>query len=353
MKVKLPVRREILERKTYEPPAEGRWGKIRLDFNENTAGCSPAVRRALAKLSEKEIAMYPEVREGTAKLARYFGVAAEELVLTNGGDDALRIFFDAFVDKGSRILICEPTFPMYRYYAEIYGARIDVCKYDAEMLFPLRDVLRELKKRPRVFFLANPNNPTGTLVPFPELRKILQAAPRTAVVFDEAYAEYSGLTTIPWIRKYPNLFVARTFSKAAGLASLRLGGVIARRDSLELVRRAMPPYPINLAGLVGAVAAVGDRKTMRAHIREILTVREWFALQLETLGARTFPSAGNFLLADFGASGPALFARLEKKGILLRERSKAIAPGFARIGIGTRREMEVLLREIRRLWEKR
>ena len=128
MKVKLPVRREILERKTYEPPEEGRWGKIRLDFNENTAGCSPAVRRALAGLSEKKIAMYPEVLEGTAKLARHFGVVAEELVLTNGGDDALRVFFDAFVDKGSRILICEPTFPMYRYYGEIYGARIDVCR---------------------------------------------------------------------------------------------------------------------------------------------------------------------------------------------------------------------------------
>ena len=353
MKVKLPVRREILERKTYEPPAEGRWGKIRLDFNENTAGCSAAVRRALAKLSAREIAMYPEVLKGTAKLARYFGVAPEELVLTNGGDDALRIFFDAFVDKGSRILICEPTFPMYRYYAEIYGARIDVCRYDAEMRFPLDDVLRALKRRPRVFFLANPNNPTGTLVPLRDLKKILEAAPRTAVVFDEAYAEYSRLTVVPRIRKYANLFVARTFSKAAGLASLRLGGVIARRDSLELVRRAMPPYPINLAGLAGAVAAVGDQKTMRTHIREILKTREWFAGELQESGARTFPSAGNFLLADFGASGPALFVRLEKKGILLRDRTKAIAPGFVRIGIGTRREMELLVREIRRLWERR
>ena len=348
MNTKLPVRREILERKTYEPPAEGRWGKIRLDFNENTAGCSPAVRRALAKLSEKEIAMYPEVLAGTAKLAKYFGVAPEELVLTNGGDDALRVFFDAFVDKGSRILICEPTFPMYRYYAEIYGARIDVCRYDAEMRFPLADVLARLKNRPHVFFLANPNNPTGTLVPLPGLRKLLEAAPRTAVVFDEAYAEYSGLTAVPWIRKYPNLFLARTFSKAAGLASLRLGGVIARRGSLELVRRAMPPYPINLAGLAAAVAAVEDAKTMRGHIREILKTREWFAAELRKLGARAFPSAGNFLLADFGASGPALFTRLEKKGILLRDRSKAIAPGFVRIGIGTRREMETLVKEIRR-----
>jgi len=353
MKVKLPVRREILERKTYEPPAEGRWGKIRLDFNENTAGCSPVVRRALAGLSGKMIAMYPEVLKGTAKLARYFGVAPEELVLTNGGDDALRVFFDAFVDKGSRILICEPTFPMYRYYAEIYGARIDVCKYDEEMRFPLGAVLRALKKKPRVFFLANPNNPTGTLVSLPELQKILEAAPRTAVVFDEAYAEYSGLTTTPWIRKNANLFVARTFSKAAGLASLRLGGVIAQRDSLDLVRRAMPPYPINLAGLVGAVAAIGDRKTMRARVREILRTREWFAEELRKTGARTFSSAGNFLLADFGARGPAMFAQLEKKGILLRDRSKSIAPGFVRIGIGTRREMEILVREIIRLREKR
>ena len=119
------------------------------------------------------------------------------------------------------------------------------------------------------------------------------------------------------------------------------------------MRRAMPPYPINLAGLVGAVAAVRDQKTMRAHVREILRTREWFAEELRKLGARTFSSAGNFLLADFGASGLALFARLEKKGILLRDRSKAIAPGFVRIGIGTRREMELLAREIIRLREKR
>src|SRR5262249_46341301 len=328
MKVKLPVRRAILERKTYEPPAEGREGKIGLDFNENTGGCSEAVRRAIARLTPEQIAMYPEVLKGTAKLARYFGAAPEDVVLTNGGDDALRVFFDAFVDAGSHVLICEPTFPMYRYYAEIYGARIDVCLYDAEMRFPLRDVLKRLKKRRRVFLLANPNNPTGTLVPLADLREVLGAAPHTAVVFDEAYAEYSGLTTIPWVRKYPNLFVARTFSKAAGLASLRLGAIVAQKGSLDLVKRAMPPYPINLAALVGAVAAVHDRKTMRGHVLEILKTREWFAKELEAGGIRTFPSAGNFLLADFGPEGPGFFARLEKKGILLRERTKAIAPGF-------------------------
>ena len=129
MKVQLPVRQAILDRRTYEAPAEGRSGKVRLDFNENTSGCSPAVRRALAKLTAKQLAMYPEYQKPTERLARHFGVRPEELLLTNGGDDALRVFFDTFVEPNTSILICEPTFPMYRYWAEISGAQVDVLRY--------------------------------------------------------------------------------------------------------------------------------------------------------------------------------------------------------------------------------
>src|SRR5437879_5815588 len=149
MKAHLPVRKAILNRRTYEAPAEGRSNKLRLDFNENTSGCSPSVRRALAKLTAKQIAMYPEYQAPTERLARHFGVRPQELLLANGGDDALRVFFDAFVDPRSRILICEPTFPMYRYYAEIYGARIAVTRYTNEMHFPLEAVLLALRKKPR------------------------------------------------------------------------------------------------------------------------------------------------------------------------------------------------------------
>lgn len=348
MKFTLPIRQALLQRKTYEVPAEGRAGKVRLDFNENTAGCSPAVLRAIAKLTPQLYGMYPEVLPATKRLARYFGVKPEEIFLSNGGDDALRVFFDAFVEPSSHILICEPTFPMYRYYAEIVGARIEVCRYGKQMEFPLGPVLTALKKKPSAFFLANPNNPTGTLVPLQDLKKILNAATHTAVIFDEAYAEYSGLTAVPLIRKYPNLFIARTFSKAAGLAALRLGAVIARKDSLDLVRRAMQPYPINIAAITAAMAAVNDTKTLRGHIATTLRNREWFAESLNKLGVATYPSAGNFLLADFGPKGPAVFAKLEKKGILVRERTKAIAPGFVRIGIGTRKELERFLKEIQR-----
>lgn len=349
MTARLPVRKAILERRTYEAPAEGREGKVRLDFNENTSGCSPAVLRALGKMSPKQIAMYPEYQGSTARLARHFGVDPEELLLTNGGDDALRVFFDTFVEPGSRILICEPTFPMYRYWAEIAGAEVEALRYGSDMQFPMAGILTALRKKPRVLFIANPNNPTGTLLQTAAIEKILRAATSTAVVIDEAYAEFSGVTLVPSIAKHANLFIARTFSKTAGLAALRLGAVIANAESLSYLRRAMPPFPVNLAALVAAEAAVRDRGAIRSYVREIRRTRAWFERELHHLGVKTFPSSGNFLLANFGPGGPRLFRRLEREGILLRERTKELGPGFVRITIGTRAEMVLLLKKIQRL----
>ena len=341
------MRQAILERKTYEVPAEGREGKVRLDFNENTTGCSPAVLRALRRMTAKQLAMYPEYQRSTERLAKYFGVRAKELLLTNGGDDALRVFFDTFVEAGSRVLICEPTFPMYRYYGEIAGAKVEALRYGPGMEFPLAEVLAALRRKPRVLFIANPNNPTGTLLQFAEIRKILEVATSTAVVMDEAYAEFSGVSLVPHIKKYPQLFVTRTFSKTAGLAALRLGAVIAGAKSLAYLRRAMPPFPVNWAALVAAQAAVSDGGAMRRYVRDVRRNRAWLAVELKKIGVRTFPSAGNFLLANFGAAGPRLFQRLEREGILLRDRSKDMGPGFVRITIGTEAEMKLLLKKIR------
>jgi histidinol-phosphate aminotransferase len=352
MKTRLPVRQAILDRQTYDAPAEGREGKIRLDFNENTSGCSAAVRRSLSKISAKKLAMYPEYAHPTKGIARHLGVRPQELLLTNGGDDALRVFFDTFVEPNSPILICEPTFPMYRYYAEIAGAKIATLRYDTSMKFPLIDALAAVRKKPRVFFLANPNNPTGTLVLPQEIRAILQAAGNTAVVIDEAYAEFSGATVLPWIRTFPNLFVVRTFSKAAGLASLRLGAVMANPDSLTFLRRAMPPFPVNLAAMVAAEAALKGASAIKKYVRETVRIRADFAKELARLGVTVFPSAGNFLLADFGAQGPALFAALARDGILVRERTKDMGAGFVRITIGSKAEMKRLLYVARRFAAK-
>lgn len=345
MKVHLPVREAILTRRTYEAPAEGRNGKIRLDFNENTSGCSVAARKAMARLSVNELAMYPEYERSTAAIAKYFCVHSDEIVLTNGGDDALRVFFDTFVEPGTHILICEPTFPMYRYYAEIAGAQVTALRYNEEMGFPIREALKALRARPRVFFLANPNNPTGTFVAKKIVRQLLKAATHTAVVLDEAYSDFSGWSGIGWIRQHANLFIAKTFSKAVGLAGLRLGAVIGGRDSLAMVRRALPPYPVNAAVLAASVAAIKERTTIRRYVTDVKRLRRWFSGQLQKRGVRIFPSAGNFVLADFGTQAAVTFRRLEKAGILVRER-RDIGAGFARITIGTEIELNKLLRQL-------
>jgi len=341
---RLPVRKAILERRTYEAPAEGRRGKIRLDFNENTHGCSAAAKKALARLSAKDIATYPEYTEPTRKIARYFRVRPEELLLTNGGDDALRVFFDTFAETGTHILICEPTFPMYRYYAEIAGTRVEALQYGHNMEFPLSEALAALRNKPRLFFLANPNNPTGTTVSSADILKLIHTATNTVLVLDEAYAEFAAESAVPWVRRYPNLFVARTFSKAEGLAGLRLGAVIGQCNSLALVRRAMPPYPVNIAALAAAVAAIEERKAITGYVRDVKHLRVWLTGELEKRNVRVFPSSANFLLADFGKDGPAFFRRLARHNILVRERSKDLGPGFARITIGTRAELRQLLK---------
>jgi histidinol-phosphate aminotransferase len=297
--------------------------------------------------------MYPEYEPSVREFARYFRVRPSELLLANGADDAIRAFFDTFVEHGDPVLLCEPTFPMYRYYAEIFGAKIHVCRYDAEMKLPLAPVLAALRKRPRLLFIANPNNPTGTLLSSRDIETLLKAATHTAVVIDEAYVEFSGISVLPLIRRHPQLFVMRTFSKAAGLAALRLGVILARADSLENVRRAMPPFPVNVGALVAARAAIRDRSTMRRFVREVIRLRAWLSDELRALGAVVYPSAGNFLLADFGPRGPRLFARLAARGFLVRDRKGDLGPGFVRISIGTSQEMRRLINAIRRLWRNR
>jgi histidinol-phosphate aminotransferase len=352
MNTQLPVRQAILDRRTYEPPGEGRADKLRLDFNENTAGCSPAVRRALAKLTPQLLSMYPEYDRSTRRLSRHFKVKPDQLLLTNGGDDALRLFFDAFVDAGTEVVIVEPTFPMYRYWGEVAGAKINSLPYGPSMEFPVEAVLSALTDEPRVLFICNPNNPTGTLVDKSVIETILKAAPHTAVVIDEAYVEFSGVTVAPWIEKYPQLFVARTFSKAAGLAALRLGAILAHPDSLAILRRATAPFPVNLAALVAAEAAVGDVKTMQRYVKKILRLRPWFEKELHKLGFKTYPSAGNFVLVDFGAAGADLIANLSKHKIIVRDR-RDIAPGHIRVSIGTQKQMGRLLKLIKRFLNSR
>lgn len=334
----------------YNPPLEGRTDKLRMDFNENPIGCSPAVRRALARLSSAEISAYPEQETVRRKMAAHFGVRPEELLLTNGTDEALHVVVSAFVEPRDAVLLVEPTYAMYRFYAELAGARIGASRYDADMQFPWKETLAALRSGPRVFFLPNPNSPTGNLLSLPEIRRILAAAKRTMVVIDEAYFEFSGVTVIPWIRRYANLIVTRTFSKAAGLAGLRLGCIFVNRDLAASMRKAQSPYPVNAAALVAAEAAMKDRAFIARTVREVRRGRRELERGLARLGLRHFPSGGNFILVRFGERAGPVVAALDREGILLRDRSGDFAgEGYVRITVGTLGHTRRLLRQLERI----
>ena len=344
---RIPLRRSVEKLEPYVAPVEGRAGKLRLDFNENTIGCAPSVLRALRRLTREQIGIYPEYEATTARLARFFRVRPEELLLTNGVDDALHVMMDTFMEPGSTVLLVEPTFNMYRFYAQLADARFRTVRYTKEMEFPLREVLKELRSKPRAFLLANPNNPTATLVTPAEIRAILRAAPCTLVLVDEAYFEFCGVTVLPWIRRYPNLIVSRTFSKAPALAGLRLGCLFACRELIAALKRADSPYPVNVAALVAAEAVVRDQRSVRAYAQLILKSRSVLAERLLKLGVRVFPSAANFLLADFGPGAKRMVRKLEKQGILLRDRSTEFGrEGFVRVTVGTPAQTRRLLRAI-------
>jgi histidinol-phosphate aminotransferase len=348
MKSTIKVRPAVEKMRAYHPPLEGRTSKLRMDFNENPIGCSPAVRRALAKLSSATISAYPEQETVRRKVARHFGVDATELLLTNGTDEALSLVVNTFVEANDSALLVEPTYAMYRFYSELAGARIVAPRYDAEMRFPWSEVLAALGKGPRVFFLPNPNSPIGSLLSQAEVRKLLKAAPRTMVVVDEAYFEFSGVSVIPWIRRHENLIVTRTFSKTAGLAGLRLGCIFVRNELGAVMRKAQSPYPVNAAALAAAEAAIADRGFIQRTVREVAQGKKLLARGLDRLGVKHFPSAGNFVLVRFGERAKEIVAALANKGILVRDRSSDFGgEGYVRITLGTLAQTRRLLRELK------
>jgi histidinol-phosphate aminotransferase len=182
-----------------------------------------------------------------------------------------------------------------------------------------------------------------------ELRRILRAASRTLVLVDEAYFDFSGLTILSWIRRYPNLLVARTFSKSAGLAALRIGCLFGKPGMLAAMRRASTPYPVNSAALVAAEAAIRDPRFLRNYTHEVLLSRAMLEKGLVRLGARIYPSSANFVLADFGPVARRLVSALERKGILVRGRRDFPREGFVRISTGTRADTRKALRAMERI----
>jgi len=339
----------VLEMDPYKPPSSGRQGYLRLDFNENTVGCSPRVVAALKRAVNREmLATYPEYESCRAEIAAAFGCTAEETLITNGTDDAILLLINTFIEPGQRIILADPCFAMYRFYASLVGADVVSVPRGPKFEFPAAAVRAEVEKGARGVFIDNPNNPTGTIAAPQVIEGLARDFPDTLVLVDEAYYEFYGRTAIPLRHKYPNVVVTRTLSKAHGLAAMRLGCLFASGETAAHLRKAHSPYNVNGLALVAALAALRDGKYVSNYAASIKEGRKFLEGELRRLKIAYVPSSANFVLVRFADKVAAVKNGLRDRGILVRDRSYE-APGWVRVTIGTMPQMRRLVREMKKL----
>ncbi|HXJ95954.1 MAG TPA: histidinol-phosphate transaminase [Terriglobia bacterium] len=344
-------REAVLRMAPYSPPTAGRAGKLRLDFNENTVGCSPRVVEYLKEhLAASDLAVYPEYAETRNALAAFLGIAADELLLTNGTDEAIQVLMNTYVDDGDDVLLLRPSYAMYRFYAELAGASIREVDYrPLDLAFPLDELLQAIRPTTRAVLLANPNNPTGTGVSLRGIEQILDRASHAAVLVDEAYFDFSHVTAIGLVRERPNLFVSRTFSKVYGMAAMRCGCLVSQSENIEFLHKAQSPYSVNALAAIALRAAVRDTAYVDSYVKEVLAARELLYEGFRKLGIRYYPSEANFVLFCAGDRAVLLRDELRTRGVLVRDRSYEIA-GCVRVTVGTREQVRRFLDELEELW---
>ncbi len=333
--------------KQYHPPLGGRLG-LRFDFNENTAGCSPHVLARLRQISAEDLARYPEREPVQAAVAQWLGVEPARVLLTNGVDEGIHLLAETFLESGAEALVVVPTFSMYEIYAAATGARVHTVQAEEDFSFPLHRVLDRITPATRLIAIANPNNPTGAVAPREALLEIAEAAPHAAVLVDEAYYDFYGRSVLADIERLPNLFVARTFSKAYGMAGLRAGVLVGNPLHIGFVKRVASPYNVNAVALACLPEAIRDKEYIAAYVADVRRNRARLQSELEALGLPYWKSEANFVLVRAGAAREAFVSSMRDCGILVRDRDQD--PGCAgcvRITVGTEEQTNVLVRALR------
>lgn len=350
--VKAPAPREaVLRMAPYHPPTGGRRNKLRLDFNENTVGAPPHVLDFIKRyLTAADLSIYPEYDHALEDLSQHFGIGIDQLTLTNGTDEAIQLLINTFVDDGQEVLALRPSYAMYRFYAQLAGAVVEEVDYrPGTLAFPLEELIERITPSTRAVLISNPNNPTGTGTTVGGIEKILRKAENAAVLVDEAYYEFSGVTVLPQIAEYPNLFVSRTFSKTYGMAAMRCGCLFSQAANMAYIRKAQSPYSVNSLAAMAARIAIQDQSFVEEYVLEVLTARELLCVGLERMKIPYVESQANFVLFQAGDRAIEIRDKLRERGVLVRDRSYEI-PGSVRVTVGTRDQIRRFLDELEQIW---
>lgn len=311
---------------------------LRLHLNENTGGCSPRVVEAVRAFDAYGLATYPDYRAAVLETAAFLGVDPDWLVLTNGLDEGVLLSAIAFLtpsDPPAEMIAPMPAFETYITTAKALHARVVSVPPGPDYAFPLEGVLEAVTPQTKLVYINNPNNPTGQPVSKDAIRRVARAAAHAVVFVDEAYHDFMGESFLDEAADYPNMIIGRTFSKAHGLAGMRVGVMIARPEVLEPIRFVLPLFNLNVVAVAALRAALMDKDFMPWSVAQATESKRLIYDVLDRVGLRYWKSAANFVLIDGGERARDLIDGLIARGVLVRDRSKdPYCPNCFRITAG-------------------
>lgn len=308
--------RPILETiKPYPAPAEGRYGKVRLDFNENT--CLPT-EDLLCDVPGERISAYPEYGEFLDKLSSFFAVTPREVLLTNGSDEALLLIALSFIDAGDQVLLSKPCFAVMKQTVMLMGADLREIPVATDYAFDIAGIQSALQAGVRIAMFATPENPTGAVLTKAQIESWCRQFPETLFVIDEAYAEYADVSYVPLIKGNPNLLVLKTFSKAWGMAGLRLGVVFGAPTLLDYIRRIKLPYSVNSAAVWAASKLLDRPEDVYTTAQAVMQRKRALEVRLQNKGFRLITGQSNSFLLDLDLRNRAFYDFARRQGVLIR-----------------------------------
>lgn len=325
---------------------------IKLNTNESPYPPSQNVYEAVKKEAEK-LHLYsdPQASVITEKIAKRYGVDKSQVLVTNGSDEVLNFAFMAFGSGKKEMLFPNITYGFYTVFAELNGLRYREVPLKGDFTIDVNDYIG----KDTMIVIANPNAPTGIALTLDEIEKIVKSNKNSVVVIDEAYVDFGAQSAVSLVDKYDNLLVTMTFSKSRSMAGGRIGFGIGSREiinDLNTIKYSTNPYNVNRISQVAGACAVDSDEYYMANCKEIIKTREYTKKSLEELGFLVLDSRANFLFAKSDKiSGKDLYIKLKENGVLVRHFDKEIIKDFNRITIGTKEQMDIFLRETKRILE--
>ena len=338
-------KKHLLDIYRSEPEQFDRTRYLRLDKNEDLCGLpEDFVRECLSRITPEDLSTYPQTYLLYEKLSEYLSVPKNSILITTGSDAAIKNTFEVFVSPGDGVIIPDPTYAMYEVYAALFSADLTKVAYSSDFDLSVQDMIAAIGKNTRLVALANPNSPTGTIISREEIIDLVEicCSRDILVLIDEAYYPFYPHTVIDLVGKYPNLIITRTFSKAFGLASLRLGYAVADPRIIHYLQSFRPIYETHGLAVALGCAVLEKPEIIEKNVRAIVAGREYLIGEMQKLGFSAYPSHSNFVNFRIPKElHDPLIADLKRKGILVKAGADHPAlRGCVRITAGPKNKME-------------